>query len=176
MSQPALRQRQENRSDSLELSLGLAAASSFMGSIAASNSMKVQKYQSETQAKIAKLNGKATALNLTNDFNKSMASDAVMAAAQGRSGGSVAGIARAAEAQYNWDVDFAELSAKIQESGYTAQAAQYGMGARQTLLGGALGAVGGAATTYYDTMGKIGGSTRPKTTGFTTYEGGATWG
>ncbi len=156
------------------LALAAMAGTKMLGSIAASNSMKVQKYQAETRAKIAKLNGKATALNLTNDFNKSMASDAVIAAAQGRSGGSVAGIARAAEAQYNWDVDFAELSAQIQESGYTAQATQYGMASKQTLLGGALGAIGGAATTYYDTMGKIGGST--KTTGFTTHKGGATWG
>ena len=157
------------------LTLAGMAASSMIGSIAASNSMKAQKYQSETRAKIAKMNGKATALNLTEDYNRGRASDIVMAAAQGRSGGSVAGIARAAEAQYNWDVDFAELSAQIQETGHTAQAQQYGVASTQTLLGGAMKSFGGAALNYYDTMGKIGGSTK-KDTGFTTHKGGATWG
>ena len=153
-----------------------SAASDVLGSISGYYGSKAQKYQAQTNAKIVKMQGKATALNLTEQYNKSRASDVVMAAAQGRRGGSVEGIARAAEAQYNWDMDFAEMSAQIQELGYSAQAQQYDVGATQSLLGGAIGAIGGAATTYYDTMGKIGGSTKPKTTGFTTHEGGATWG
>ncbi len=139
-----------------------SVASSALGSIAGSYGAKAQKYQAETNAKIAKMQGKNVALSLSQEYNKSRASDVVMAAAQNRRGGSVEGIARASEQQYNWDVDYAEMSANLQESGLEAQAKQYDIASKQTLLGGALGAVAQGAN-YYDTMGKIGGSSQPAT-------------
>ncbi len=113
------------------------------GAYAKSQSYKVQKYQAETRAKIAKMQGKADALQLQRQFNQTMASNTVMAAAQGRRGGSVEQIGMAAEQQFNWDADFTKLSAQIEESGYRAQASQYGMAAGTALMGGAAGAISG---------------------------------
>ena len=89
------------------------------------------------------MQGEADALQLQRQFNQTMASNTVMAAAQGRSGGSVEGIAQAAEQQYNWDADFTKLSAQLQESGYQSQAQQYGNAASSALVGGSLGAITG---------------------------------
>ncbi len=144
-------------------SLAGSAASNILGSISGYYGAKAQKYQAETSAKLAKMQGKNTALNLSQDYNRARASDVVMAAAQNRRGGSVAGIARAAEEQYVWDVDFADFSAKLQEMGYQSQATQYGLAAKQTLLGGTIGAIGGAGLTAYSNMSAIGGSTQPAT-------------
>jgi len=103
----------------------------------------IQKMEAKTRAKIAKMQGEADALTLQRQFNQTMASNVVMAAAQGRTGPSVIGIARAAEAQFRWDVDFTRLSAQIQESGHQAQAVQYGIARKTALIGGGLGAVAG---------------------------------
>ena len=113
------------------------------GAFADSQSYKIKKYQAQTRAKIAKMQGEADSLMLQRQFNKTMASNTVMAAAQGRSGGSVEGIAQAAEQQYNWDADFTKLSAQLQESGYQSQAQQYGNAASSALVGGSLGAITG---------------------------------
>lgn len=75
----------------------------------------------KAQGRIAGLQADYTAANLKREFNRTMASNAVIAAAQGRSGGSVEQIASAAEAQYNWDADFSQLSAEYQELGINAQ-------------------------------------------------------
>lgn len=123
---------------------------------AQSQSYKIKKYQAQTRAKMAKMEGEASALMLQQQFNKQMASNAVMAAAQGRSGGSVEGIATAAAQQLNWDQDFTKLSAEIEESGYQAQARQYGMAASSSLLGGTLDAVGGGYMDYQKSLYQIG--------------------
>lgn len=123
---------------------GIGSMITGIGSaFAKSEGYKVQKYQAETRAKIAKMQGKADALQLQRQFNQTMASNTVMAAAQGRSGGSVEGISRAAQQQFNWDADFTQLSAQIEESGYRAQASQYGTAASTALIGGAAGAISG---------------------------------
>lgn len=149
----------------------MAVGSTILGGIASKNSYKIQKYQAQTNAKLAAMKGKETAMNLSMEFNKSMASDMVMAAAQGRRGGSVEAIASAAEKQYNWDVDYAKFSAKLQESGFTSQASQYGMAGKQSLLGSFVKAAGQAGN-YMSQASAIGGSTKPKDSG-TLYEGGA---
>jgi len=140
------------------------ATYSGLGSIAAgiggayvkSVQYDIQKMEAKTRAKIAKMQGEADALTLRRQFNQTMASNVVMAAAQGRIGESVMGIARAAEAQFRWDADFTRLSAQIQESGYQAQAAQYGLAGRTALIGGGLGAITKGLGTIEQSLYKIG--------------------
>jgi len=131
-------------------------AAGIGGAFAKSAQYDVQKYQAKVNAKIAKMQGEADALNLQRQFNKTMASNVVMAAAQGRSGESVAGIARAGEEQLRWDADFARLSAQIQEQGYKAQATQYGAASSTALIGGSLGAISGGLTTMGKSLYTIG--------------------
>jgi len=123
---------------------------------AQSSQYKIQQIQAKQRAEIAKMQGEADSLNLLRDFNKTMASNVVMAAAQGRSGGSVEAIASAAEAQYNWDTDFTKLSAEIQSRGYQAQAAQYGIAGTQAMVGGTLGTIQKGLQTYATSLYKIG--------------------
>lgn len=127
------------------------------GAYAESQSYQIKKYQAQTNAKIAKMQGEASSLMLQQQFNKQMASNVVMAAAQGRRGGSVEQIGMAAEQQLNWDQDFAKLSAQIEESGYMSQAKQYGMAASSALLGGATGEILGGAMDYGRSLYQIGG-------------------
>lgn len=68
----------------------------------------------------AKLEGAVYGMNLSKNFNQAMGSDAVMAASQGRRGGSVQAIADASLKQYNWDMDFAEMGTEIRQKGYNA--------------------------------------------------------
>lgn len=126
------------------------------GAYAESQSYKIKKYQAQTRAKIAKMEGEASSLMLQRQFNKQMASDVVMAAAQGRSGPSVTGIARAAAQQLNWDQDFTKLSAEIEEKGYQSQVAQYGRAAGAALLGGTLGKITGGMMDYQKSLYAIG--------------------
>ena len=123
---------------------------------AQSSQYKIQQIQAKQKAEVAKMQGEADSLNLLRDFNKTMASNIVMAAAQGRSGGSVEQIASAAEAQYNWDADFTKLSAEIQAGGYQAQAAQYGIAGTQAMVGGTLGTIQKGLQTYATSLYKIG--------------------
>ena len=132
-------------------------AAGIGGAYAKSVQYDVQKMQAETRAKIAKMQGEADALTLQRQFNQTMASNVVMAAAQGRTGGSVAQIAAAGEEQFRWDADFARLSAQIQESGYQAQAAQYGIAGKGALIGGGLGAVAGGLMGMEKSLYTIGG-------------------
>jgi len=132
--------------------IGMAAGSaltSMAASYAKGAEYKIQQYQAETNAKIAAMQGRKTAMDLSSAFNKSMASDVVMAAAQGRRGGSVQAVAGAAEKQFNWDVDFAAMSANIQETGYLGQAEQYGMAGKYAQGAGMLSAGMQSATKSY---------------------------
>lgn len=139
--------------------VGIQLAQSFFGAKAAASEAKITQYKYEVDSKLAKMNSNKVALELTRQFNNTMASNAVMAAAQGRRGGSVDAIGRAATAGYNWDINFAELSRDIQTKGLDAMA----MGAKQASINyeksaipNMLGqAVVGGAKLY-----SIGGSTR----------------
>jgi len=126
------------------------------GAFAKSVQYDVQKMQAKTRAKIAKMQGEADALTLQRQFNQTMASNVVVAAAQGRTGESVAGISRAAEKQFRWDADFTRLSAQIQESGYQVQATQYGIAGRTALIGGVLGAISKGLMTMEQSLYTIG--------------------
>lgn len=128
-----------------------------------SASYKVQSMQAGTSARMARLQGDRDALSLIQQFNKSMASDTVMAAAQGRSGGSVSAIASASEAQFNWDSDFTELSAKIREEGYLAQKKQAEIASDYAMIGGITSALTGAGASAASSLYSIGGSTKPQT-------------
>lgn len=139
--------------------VGLQVAQSYFGAKAAASEAKITQYKYEVDSKLAKMNSNKIALDLTRQFNNTMASNAVIAAAQGRSGGSVEAIGRAATAGYNWDIDFAELSRDIQTKGLDSMALgakqaskEYQKSAIPSMLGTAL--VGG--TKLYS----IGGSTR----------------
>lgn len=139
--------------------LGIQVAQSYFGAKAAASEAKITQYKYEVDSKLAKMNSNKVALDLTRQFNNTMASNAVIAAAQGRSGGSVEAIGRAATAGYNWDMDFAELSRDIQTKGLDSMAlgarqasVEYSKSAIPSMLGTAL--VGG--TKLYS----IGGSTR----------------
>ena len=136
---------------------GYASIISGIGSAYAQSAQyDVQKYQAQTRAKMAKMQGEADALQLQRQFNQTMASNVVMAAAQGRSGGSVEQIGMAAQQQFNWDADFTRLSAQLQESGYQAQAAQYGAAASTALIGGSLGAISGGLSTMGKSLYTVG--------------------
>lgn len=71
--------------------------------------------------RIAKLQGKITALNLNTHFNDAMANQVVMNAAQGRRGATVESLASSAEKQYNWDLDYSELSTQYEIHGLKAE-------------------------------------------------------
>ena len=139
---------------------GLSAIGSIFSGIgsayAQSVSYDIQKIQARTAAKIAKMQGEADSLAMHRQLNKTLASNTVMAAAQGRSGGSVEGIASAATQQYNWDADFDKLSAEIEQGGYESQAAQYGAAASTALIGGSLSAISGGMMDYSESLYKIG--------------------
>ncbi len=96
----------------------------------------------KVHAKQAELQGAVYGMQLTQSFNKSMASDVVMAASQNRRGGSVAAIASASESQFNWDIDFAELSTEIKMTGleFNMEAAKLAgdTAATAALVGGAM--------------------------------------
>lgn len=141
-------------------SLAAQGVSQINSSIAQSASYKIQEINSRVQAKHAETQGKAAALDLTVQFNKMMASNAVMSAAQGRSGGSVEAVASAAEAQYEWDMDYTALSSEIQKSGYDAQAAQYKLASKSALVGGTISALSGVGIKGASSLYSIGGSTR----------------
>jgi len=118
----------------------------------------IERYRAKTNAAIAKVQGKQTALALNNAFNKTMASNAVLSAAQMRRGGSVTQIANAAEDQYNWDLDFADMSNKIQEIGLDALASykQYTPSMGETMAGG-VGKAMAPLQSYTQNMSLIGG-------------------
>jgi len=126
-------------------------------SFAQSSQYKIQEMQSRTMAKVAKLEGEAQALQLHHRYNKTMASNVVMAAAQGRSGASVEAMAGAARQQFNWDADFTRLAADIEAHGHQSQAAQYGIAAESAMMGGSLSAIQGGLQQYATSLYKIGG-------------------
>ena len=85
--------------------------------------LRIQKANAKVLSAQAKMQGALYGMKLESNFNKSMASDAVIAASQHRRGGSVAAISQAATKQFNWDMDFAEMSTEIQMMGYDANIA-----------------------------------------------------
>ena len=99
----------------------------IVGAIGASNQkksqLKIQRANAGVAAANAKLNGQVYGMQLEANFNRAMASDVVMAASQHRRGGSVQAIAQAATKQFNWDLDFAEMSTEIQMLGANANLA-----------------------------------------------------
>lgn len=140
---------------------GIGSIGSAISGIGSAYAQKAQydieAMNAKANARVAKIQGEADSLQLLKDFNKTMASNAVISAAQGRSGGSVTQIAQAAEAQYNWDSDFTKLSAQIQSSGYIAQAEQKKIAGKQAFIGGSLSSIGGSTQQYGTSLYKIGG-------------------
>jgi len=128
------------------------------------NDAFVGAFSAQVQQRASRLQGKADVLALTKDFNKSMASDAVMGAAQNRKGGSVAAVASAAQSQYDWDKDFTEMSTKIAESGYKSQyiaemgrAEQAGIAADAAKKIGMSSAIGSTLSSVGSSLYSIGG-------------------
>ena len=139
----------------------IAGGVSAIGSAwASSSAYKVKEIETEMAARAAKLQGAADILSLQQNFNKTMASNAVMGAAQGRRGGSVDAVASAAEAKFNWDSDFTEISANIRANGYDAQAAQYDIAASQAFIGGSISAISGSALDMAEDLYSIGSSSK----------------
>lgn len=102
--------------------VAIQASQAYFGAKAQASMFKVQEYKYETESKLAKMSGNFRSMQLQRDFNNTMASNAVMAAAQGRRGGSVEAIGSAAESQLNWDMEFSELSRDIQTKGLDSMA------------------------------------------------------
>jgi hypothetical protein len=121
------------------------------------------------------MNAKNTALKLNEDYNKQMASNMVIAAAQNRRGGSVQGMASAAESEYEWDLAYAAFEGDLNylnrmseadSAGRAADAA--GIGARTSLGMGLLnaGIAGYQAQAMENQIGgKSGGKTTTKNSG-----------
>lgn len=137
-----------------------SGVASIGASIARSAAYDVERINAKTNAKIAALQGKADVLSLKRQFNKSMASNAVIGAAQGRRGGSVAQIASAAESQFNWDANFVKMQADMQESGFNAQAEQLKIASDSALVGGTLKSISSTATNIGTSLYSIGKSTK----------------
>ena len=112
------------------------------------SALKIQKAQLGVQAATAKLDGAAYGMNLNADFNKAMASDAVIGAAQMRRGGSVAAVASAAEKKFNWDIDFAEMGTEMRVKGIDADISQYDTAIDTTATAGYASAALGAFNSY----------------------------
>jgi len=110
--------------------------------------IRIEKANAKVQAAQTKMQGNLYGMNLQKNFNKSMASDVVMAASQHRRGGSVEAMARAAEKQFNWDMDFAELSTEIQMMGANANIASLDSAQKSAFGQGILNAGISAFTTY----------------------------
>ena len=73
----------------------------------------------EESARLIELQGGEDSLNRIKSFNNTMASNAVMAAAQGRSSGSgsIDAMAKESVSQYEWDRDYSELSTEYETRG-----------------------------------------------------------
>jgi len=99
-------------------------------------------------------------LQLQRDFNKTMASNAVLSVAQGRSGATVTAIGEAAEAQLNWDKDFTRLNTVSQVMGYMAQAEQADIAASAKKTVGTLSAIGSGLSSAGTSLYSIGGSSQ----------------
>ena len=110
--------------------------------------LRIQKANAKTQAAQASLNGAVYGMQLEASFNKSMASDVVMAASQHRRGGSVEAIAQAATKQFNWDMDFAEMSTEIQMMGLEANMQALDSATQSAMSQGILNAGISAYTSY----------------------------
>jgi len=110
--------------------------------------LRIQKANAKTQAAQASLNGAVYGMQLEANFNKSMASDVVMAASQHRRGGSVEAIAQAATKQFNWDMDFANMSTEIQMMGLNANIASLDSAQNAALSEGIVNAGISAYTGY----------------------------
>ena len=79
----------------------------------------------EMSAELATFQAKMNNLSLTKRYNDTQATNAVMAAAQGRtSGGSVAAIAKQDIENLEWDKKFMELSGQFASQGYIKDAAE----------------------------------------------------
>ena len=142
---------------------GVGSAIAGIGSAyAQSTQYKIQEMQARTNEALSKMQGNKASLDLLKDFNKTMASNAVISAAQGRTGPTVSAVSSAAESQYNWDSDFTKLSSDIEAKGYSAQAKQYDIASTTSLIGGALSSIGGASSNVGYNLYSIGGSTKGK--------------
>ena len=157
----------------------------IVGAIGAANQkesqLRIQKANAKVQSAQAGLNGAVYGMQLEANFNKAMASDVVMAASQHRRGGSVAAIAQAATKQFNWDMDFAEMSTEINMMGLDANLAALDSAQSAAMSEGILNAGISGYTEYQKAQERIDISA-PKSllapkedSGYTVYEGGATW-
>ena len=138
---------------------GAEALSTFNASISQSAGYDVQSTQARTQAKFAQLQGKANGLELLKRYNQSAGQDAVIAAAQGRSGGSVEAMASSASNQFDWDKAFNDISTQVRVQGYQSQADQYALASKAALIGGAVSAITGVGIDSAKSLYSIGGST-----------------
>ncbi len=142
----------------LAIAGGMQIASSILGATSGYYGSKIQKYQAETNAKLAEMQGKADGLSLASSYNKTQATNAVVSAAQNRRGGSVTAISDAAESGYEFDLQMVELGAYMQTSGYETNAQMAKLSGKQSIFSGLLGAAQTASNIY-----SIGGSTKTST-------------
>jgi len=110
--------------------------------------LRIQKANAKVQSAQASMQGALYGMQLEAKFNKAMASDAVMAASQHRRGGSVQAIAQAATKQFNWDMDFAEMSTEIQMMGAEANIASLDSAQKAAMGEGLLNAGIAGYTSY----------------------------
>jgi hypothetical protein len=139
--------------------VGLSVAQSYFGAKAAASQYKIQEEEAKVAAARAKLQGSADALQLIRQYNSTQASNAVMAAAQGRSGESVSAVARAATSQLNWDMTFMKLSNDMSYASAIANAEGYAT-AYKTAKSGAIATAGASLVSGATKLYSIGGSTK----------------
>jgi len=128
---------------SMTAGLGLiSGVASAIGSITAgqvqSYGYKVQEKARKLQADQAISQAKLNNLRLTQKYNDTMASQAVLFASQGRSfsSGSIQNILREDFARLDWDRKYLELSGEYGKAGITADAIGYGAAAKASQTAG----------------------------------------
>ena len=162
--------------------LALQAGASIISGIGQAkvqeSEQKIAEMNARVQAKAAEMQGNLAGLRLSQEYNKQAGQNAVIAAAQGRRGGSVQAMSMAAKSELDWDKEFLALSTQIQVSGYQSQAEQHALAAKaakSSIYSTLAGATIDAATSAYT----IGGSDKSKSLLSSTkddgtlYEGGA---
>ena len=126
----------------------MAALSALSESKQNESALKIKQYETKTNAEIAKMNASMKALNLTQAYNDSMATNAVIGASQGRSGPSIQGIYSAAGQELNWDIEYNKLGTNLSYNSALNNIATMGRAIKTTRTGGLLNAVAGGYQAY----------------------------
>ena len=87
--------------------------------------------QLERSTKFMQLEADNTALQLTQNYNTTLANNIVMSAVQGRSGGSVDAVAEESNRDFMFDQEMVELSTKFEQAGAKIQASDARLAALQ---------------------------------------------